>query len=159
MFIDFFISRSWSYSLCLLCLVSGLFNMLSDSSHEIRQQADSALSEFLLEIKNSPVSFLFLMIISFYLIWWFDSENIWRCDPILCLERTSFFVNTLFYFPFIFLYFWLWCCCFKVGRLWSNGWNFGSKGVCCWCIYSSDCHHLGMHFREWSQCFLALILI
>ena len=36
--------------------ISGLFNMLSDSSHEIRQQADSALSEFLQEIKNSPVS-------------------------------------------------------------------------------------------------------
>lgn len=35
--------------------VAGLFNMLSDSSHEIRQQADSALSEFLQEIKNSPV--------------------------------------------------------------------------------------------------------
>ena len=34
---------------------SGLFNMLSDTSHEIRQQADSALSEFLQEIKNSPV--------------------------------------------------------------------------------------------------------
>ncbi|KAG0455502.1 hypothetical protein HPP92_024794 [Vanilla planifolia] len=34
--------------------LDGLFNMLSDSSHEIRQQADSALSEFLLEIKNSP---------------------------------------------------------------------------------------------------------
>jgi len=32
--------------------------MLSDSSHEIRQQADSALSEFLQEIKNSPVSVL-----------------------------------------------------------------------------------------------------
>lgn len=32
--------------------------MLSDSSHEIRQQADSALSEFLQEIKNSPVIFL-----------------------------------------------------------------------------------------------------
>ncbi|KAI3497811.1 hypothetical protein L1887_33362 [Cichorium endivia] len=28
--------------------------MLSDSSLEIRQQADSALSEFLQEIKNSP---------------------------------------------------------------------------------------------------------
>ncbi|VFQ66495.1 unnamed protein product [Cuscuta campestris] len=36
--------------------LDGLFNMLSDSSHEIRQQADSALSEFLQEIKNSPVS-------------------------------------------------------------------------------------------------------
>ncbi|XP_075089485.1 protein VAC14 homolog isoform X2 [Nicotiana tabacum] len=34
--------------------LDGLFNMLSDSSHEIRQQADSALSEFLEEIKNSP---------------------------------------------------------------------------------------------------------
>jgi hypothetical protein len=34
---------------------AGLFNMLSDSSHEIRQQADAALSEFLQEIKNSPV--------------------------------------------------------------------------------------------------------
>ncbi|KAG5038086.1 hypothetical protein JHK86_018926 [Glycine max] len=47
--------------------LDGLFNMLSDSSHEIRQQADSALSEFLQEIKNSPVrvnlfadSFLFV---------------------------------------------------------------------------------------------------
>ncbi|KAJ1697081.1 hypothetical protein LUZ63_005593 [Rhynchospora breviuscula] len=36
--------------------LDGLFNMLSDSSLEIRQQADSALSEFLYEIKNSPVS-------------------------------------------------------------------------------------------------------
>ncbi|RWR79576.1 protein VAC14 [Cinnamomum micranthum f. kanehirae] len=35
-------------------LLDGLFNMLSDSSHEIRQQADSALSEFLQEIENSP---------------------------------------------------------------------------------------------------------
>lgn len=33
--------------------------MLSDSSREIRQQADSALSEFLLEIKNSPVCISF----------------------------------------------------------------------------------------------------
>jgi oligoendopeptidase F len=41
-----------------LCLLphAGLFNMLSDNSHEIRQQADAALSEFLQEIKNSPVS-------------------------------------------------------------------------------------------------------
>lgn len=29
--------------------------MLSDSSHEIRQQADFALAEFLQEIKNAPV--------------------------------------------------------------------------------------------------------
>ncbi|KAF8117482.1 hypothetical protein N665_0009s0011 [Sinapis alba] len=34
--------------------LDGLFNMLSDPSHEIRQQAVSALSEFLQEIKNSP---------------------------------------------------------------------------------------------------------
>eukprot|EP00252_Welwitschia_mirabilis_P027211 TRINITY_DN9274_c0_g1_i2.p1 TRINITY_DN9274_c0_g1~~TRINITY_DN9274_c0_g1_i2.p1 ORF type:complete len:525 (-),score=101.69 TRINITY_DN9274_c0_g1_i2:536-2110(-) len=34
--------------------LDGLFNMLSDASREIRQQADSALSEFLQEIKNSP---------------------------------------------------------------------------------------------------------
>ncbi|XP_020277156.1 protein VAC14 homolog isoform X1 [Asparagus officinalis] len=34
--------------------LDGLFNMLSDSSHEIRQQADSALSEFLNEIKSNP---------------------------------------------------------------------------------------------------------
>lgn len=33
--------------------LDGLFNMLSDSSHEIRQQADSALTQFLEEIKNS----------------------------------------------------------------------------------------------------------
>lgn len=51
------------YSLFILCSISGLFNMLSDSSHEIRQQADSALTEFLQEIKNSPVSFLLPMII------------------------------------------------------------------------------------------------
>ncbi|KAJ6848298.1 protein VAC14-like protein isoform X1 [Iris pallida] len=37
--------------------LDGLFNMLSDNSHEIRQQADSALSEFLQEIKNSPVDY------------------------------------------------------------------------------------------------------
>ena len=43
-----------STTLCLLP-PAGLFNMLSDSSHEIRQQADAALSEFLQEIKNSPV--------------------------------------------------------------------------------------------------------
>ncbi|KAJ7283107.1 hypothetical protein O6H91_Y347400 [Diphasiastrum complanatum] len=34
--------------------LDGLFNMLSDTSHEIRQQANSALSEFLQEIKNAP---------------------------------------------------------------------------------------------------------
>ncbi|CAH8363508.1 unnamed protein product [Eruca vesicaria subsp. sativa] len=34
--------------------LDGLFNMLGDSRHEIRQQAVSALSEFLQEIKNSP---------------------------------------------------------------------------------------------------------
>ncbi|XXG51177.1 hypothetical protein AAC387_Pa02g5009 [Persea americana] len=34
--------------------LDGLFDMLSDSSHEIRQNADSALSEFLEEIKSSP---------------------------------------------------------------------------------------------------------
>lgn len=43
------------FELTVCCSISGLFNMLSDSSHEIRQQADSALSEFLQEIKNSPV--------------------------------------------------------------------------------------------------------
>ncbi|GAB2211931.1 hypothetical protein Droror1_Dr00025270, partial [Drosera rotundifolia] len=35
---------------------SGLFNMLSDTGREIRQQADSALTEFLQEIKNSPIN-------------------------------------------------------------------------------------------------------
>lgn len=40
---------------CLLVCAAGLFNMLSDNSHEIRQQADSALAEFLQEIKNAPV--------------------------------------------------------------------------------------------------------
>ncbi|KMZ66241.1 VAC14-like protein [Zostera marina] len=34
--------------------LDGLFNMLSDSNLEIRQQADSAVCEFLQEIKNSP---------------------------------------------------------------------------------------------------------
>ncbi|CAM0951079.1 unnamed protein product [Alopecurus aequalis] len=34
--------------------LDGLFDMLSDPSHEIRQQADSALLEFLQEIKDSP---------------------------------------------------------------------------------------------------------
>jgi hypothetical protein len=41
-----------------ITIPAGLFNMLSDSSHEIRQQADAALSEFLQEIKNSPVRLL-----------------------------------------------------------------------------------------------------
>ncbi|KAL7592473.1 hypothetical protein Lser_V15G33458 [Lactuca serriola] len=35
--------------------LDGLFNMLSDSSYEIRQQADLALSEFLQEMKNSLI--------------------------------------------------------------------------------------------------------
>jgi vacuole morphology and inheritance protein 14 len=35
--------------------LDGLFNMLSDNSHETRKQADAALSEFLQEIKNAPV--------------------------------------------------------------------------------------------------------
>jgi len=52
---------------------SGLFNMLSDSSHEIRQQADSALSEFLQEIKNSPVRFL---LIYFYIL--FEQQFFWN---------------------------------------------------------------------------------
>lgn len=34
--------------------LDGLFNMLGDSAHEIRVQADSALREFLQEIKNAP---------------------------------------------------------------------------------------------------------
>ncbi|GBG76755.1 hypothetical protein CBR_g22971 [Chara braunii] len=34
--------------------LDGLFNMLTDSNHEIRQQADTALSEFLAEIKSAP---------------------------------------------------------------------------------------------------------
>lgn len=46
----------WQFSNLLFVTPAGLFNMLSDSSHEIRQQADAALSEFLQEIKNSPVS-------------------------------------------------------------------------------------------------------
>ncbi|KAK6122422.1 hypothetical protein DH2020_043864 [Rehmannia glutinosa] len=46
--------------------LDGLFNMLSDSSHEIRQQADSALSEFLQEIKNSPVRLL--LVLSMYIL-------------------------------------------------------------------------------------------
>ncbi|THU64321.1 hypothetical protein C4D60_Mb01t25220 [Musa balbisiana] len=47
--------------------LDGLFNMLSDSSHEIRQQADSALSEFLQEIKNSPVRLLSMDYLSAFL--------------------------------------------------------------------------------------------
>ena len=35
--------------------LDGLFNMLSDGNREIRQAADSALSEFLREIKSSEV--------------------------------------------------------------------------------------------------------
>ncbi|KAL3696617.1 hypothetical protein R1sor_010693 [Riccia sorocarpa] len=35
--------------------LDGLFNMLSDQSHEIRQQADAALREFLQEIKNALI--------------------------------------------------------------------------------------------------------
>lgn len=40
----------------MLLYSAGLFNMLSDDSHEIRQKADQALTEFLQEIKSSPVS-------------------------------------------------------------------------------------------------------
>lgn len=42
--------------------------MLSDSSHEIRQQADSALSEFLQEIKNSPVSHSLFVVYVLYIL-------------------------------------------------------------------------------------------
>ncbi|CAI6001466.1 unnamed protein product [Closterium sp. NIES-64] len=35
-------------------LLDGLFNMLGDSAHEIRVQADSALREFLHEIRHAP---------------------------------------------------------------------------------------------------------
>jgi vacuole morphology and inheritance protein 14 len=38
----------------MVCHLAGLFNMLSDNSHETRKQADAALSEFLQEIKNAP---------------------------------------------------------------------------------------------------------
>lgn len=54
--------------------MSGLFNMLSDPSHEIRQQADSALSEFLLEIKNAPVRWHNLHTVSFVL------SRVYKCD-------------------------------------------------------------------------------
>lgn len=53
--------------------------MLSDSSHEIRQQADSALSEFLQEIKNSPVRFLLMF---FFLSFLFNYHGFCHCsDP------------------------------------------------------------------------------
>jgi len=64
----------------IICNISGLFNMLSDSSHEIRQQADTALSEFLKEIKNSPVRLLLMYFSSFlwvvkllelFIVWFF----------------------------------------------------------------------------------------
>ncbi|CAL9118766.1 unnamed protein product [Musa textilis] len=49
----------------MLCFLpdylDGLFYMLSDSSHEVRQQAHYALSEFLQEIKNTPVWLLHYM--------------------------------------------------------------------------------------------------
>ncbi|CAL9184035.1 unnamed protein product [Musa hybrid cultivar] len=49
----------------MLCFLpdylDGLFNMLSDSSPEVRQQAHCALSEFLQEIKNTPVWLLHYM--------------------------------------------------------------------------------------------------
>ena len=50
----------WSLNNLSITTTAGLFNMLSDSSHEIRQQADAALSEFLQEIKNSPVRLLYI---------------------------------------------------------------------------------------------------
>ena len=58
--------------------------MLSDSSLEIRQQADAALSEFLQEIKNSPVSpnpplsaFLFFKVLIFTLVETFCIYHKW----------------------------------------------------------------------------------
>lgn len=46
--------------------------MLSDSSHEIRQQADAALSEFLQEIKNSPVR---LLLVAGVVLWTYALIN------------------------------------------------------------------------------------
>nr|GMD26592.1 protein VAC14 homolog [Ipomoea batatas] len=76
--------------------LDGLFNMLSDSSHEIRQQADSALSEFLQEIKNSPVRIFILKITelfgyggehSFYGMW--KLANYGRMAEILVQRATA----------------------------------------------------------------------
>jgi hypothetical protein len=51
---------NWSLNNLSITTTAGLFNMLSDSSHKIRQQANAALSEFLQEIKNSPVRLLYI---------------------------------------------------------------------------------------------------
>ncbi|CAN1796521.1 Protein VAC14 homolog [Linum perenne] len=69
--------------------LDGLFNMLSDSSHEIRQQADSALSEFLQEIKNSPVGFLYFRTWMFSHIVFFSSD---------CFTVNAFIVHYSFAF-------------------------------------------------------------
>lgn len=61
--------------------------MLSDSSHEIRQQADSALSEFLQEIKNSAVRLLLNAKFCFL----FYSMLSYLPFPILC-QALSFFL-------------------------------------------------------------------
>ncbi|KAK9063662.1 hypothetical protein SSX86_017533 [Deinandra increscens subsp. villosa] len=69
--------------------LDGLFNMLSDSSHEIRQQADSALSEFLQEIKNSPqiLSFIYKFLTLAVLL--MKSVDYGRMAEILVLRASS----------------------------------------------------------------------
>ncbi|PWA67056.1 hypothetical protein CTI12_AA319850 [Artemisia annua] len=62
--------------------LDGLFNMLSDPSRDIRQQADSALSEFLQEIQNSPVSCETLLLL-------LKSVDYGRMAEILVLRASS----------------------------------------------------------------------
>lgn len=63
--------------------------MLSDSSHEIRQQADSALSEFLQEIKNSPVRLLLTLNLQFFCLQY----------SMICYIATINLVPEIFYQP------------------------------------------------------------
>jgi hypothetical protein len=80
--------------------------MLSDSSHEIRQQADSALSEFLQEIKNSPVRLLliFRFLIDFVTF---------QCQILTFCHYPFFFVHLSFSDSS--------SATLEVCRLWSNG--------------------------------------
>jgi len=64
--------------------------MLSDSSHEIRQQADSALSEFLQEIKNSPVRLLLTMNAQIPVLLFSIPCAVTKLFEILCNALSSF---------------------------------------------------------------------
>lgn len=135
--------------------------MLSDSSHEIRQQADSALAEFLQEIKNAPVRkpsafgvLVDLISISFVngFVESFSGFSLLRLGFLsgrICLElRLNTWCNLGMFLTV--------CTCYLsaiVCRLWKDGRDSCAKSSVRRRIHTTNVIHLGifslllMHFK------------